>query len=167
MARVNQEIHAKTVRVIDADGQQFGIVPLNIALDEAKKKNLDLVEISPLADPPVCKIMDRGKYLFQMRKKESAARKKQKQVEKKQLRLRPNIEEGDYQVKLRNLIRFLESGHKVEVIVRFRGRELSHKQFGHEVLKRIQTDLASYADVEPVSSVESRQMMIVLVPKKK
>jgi translation initiation factor IF-3 len=164
--RVNREIRAREVRLIDTAGKQIGIVPLAQALEEAEAVRLDLVEINPNASPPVCKIMNRGKYLFQLTKKRAMVKKKQKQMQIKKLRIRPAIEEGDYQVKLRNLKRFLEEGDKVEVSLQLRRRELVRKaqrDFGTDILKRIQADVANYAEVE---QKQDRQGMIVLVPKK-
>jgi len=164
--RINDRIRASEIRLIDAEGEQAGIVPITEALQVAQEAGLDLVEISPNAKPPVCKIMDYGKYLFQLTKKKAAAKKKTKRIQVKKLRIRPGIEEGDYQVKLRNLIRFLQDGDKVEISLRFRGREIAHKELGMELLKRVQADVAEYADIEREPKFEGRQMMMVVVPKK-
>ena len=166
--RINNNIRAREIRLIDAEGEQKGIVPIAEALGEAQAVGLDLVEISPNAKPPVCKIMNYGKYLFQLTKEKAAAKKKTKRVrvQVKKLRIRPGIEESDYQVKLRNLIRFLKDGNKVEISLRFRGREIAHKEFGMKLLKRIQADLAEYADTEREPTFEGRQMMMVVVPKR-
>ncbi|MDF2691329.1 MAG: translation initiation factor [Gammaproteobacteria bacterium] len=137
------------------------------ALELAVQAGLDLVEISPTATPPVCKIMDYGKYVFQLNKQKHAAKKKQKQVQIKEIKLRPATEEADYQVKLRSLIRFLSEGDKTKITLRFRGRELSHQELGTEVLKRIETDLAEYGVVEQTAKVEGKQMVMVMGPKKK
>ncbi len=134
---------------------------------KAEEESLDLVEISPNADPPVCRIMDNGKFLFEQSKKLAAARKKQKQVQVKEVKFRPTTDEGDYQVKLRNLTRFLENGDKAKVTIRFRGRELSHQEFGFDLLKRIEADLAAYGVVEQHPKREGKQMVMVLGPKKK
>ena len=165
-ARINRDIRVPEVRLIDAEGEQAGIVSTQDALQRAQDDNLDLVEISPNADPPVCKIMDYGKYLFQITKKKAASKKKQKRTQVKKLRIRPGIEESDYQVKLRNLIRFLQDGDKVEISLRFRGREIMHKDLGMELLRRIQADIAEYADIEREPKFEGRQIMMVVVPKK-
>lgn len=136
-------------------------------MEKAAEANLDLVEISPNATPPVCKIMDYGKYIFQSSKNQSAAKKKQKRIQTKRIRIRPTIEEGDYQVKLRNLIRFLEDGNKVEVSLRFRGREMMHKDLGMKLFEKLKSDLEEYGDVEREPEFEGRQMIMVVVSKKK
>jgi translation initiation factor IF-3 len=164
--RINNHIRASEVRLIDAEGEQKGVVPITEALQVAQEAGLDLVEISPNVKPPVCKIMDYGKYLFQLTKKKAAAKKKQKRTRVKELRVRIGIEEGDYQVKLRNLIRFLQDGDKVKISLRFRGREVAHKELGMELLKRIQVDVAEYADIEQEPKFEGRQMMMVVAPKR-
>lgn len=133
----------------------------------AYEANLDLVEISPGADPPVCRVMDYGKFRFEQNKKLQAAKKKQKQIQVKEIKFRPGTDEGDYQIKLRNLIRFLIEGDKAKVTVRFRGRELSHKELGIDLLKRIETDLLEYAAVEQFPKMEGKQMSMTLTPKKK
>ena len=157
--RMDQEIRAKEVRLID-ENQKTGVVSRVVsreeALESATAAGLNLIEIVP-----------NGKYLFKQNKKQAEAKKKQKRVQTKRLRLRPTIDEGDYQVKLRNLQRFLEEGDKVEVSLRFRGREISHRDLGVNVLKRIREDLVDYAEVEHKPSLQDRQMMIVLSPKKK
>lgn len=137
------------------------------ALKLADEAELDLVEISPTADPPVCRIMDYGKYRFELSKKAHAARKKQKQIQVKEVKFRPGTGEGDYQVKLRALMRFLTEGDKAKVTVRFRGREVSHKDLGIDVLKRVETDLQELALVEQAPKLEGRQMAMTLAPKKK
>lgn len=140
-------------------------------IDEAKKvaydADLDLVEISPNADPPVCKVMNYGKYQFEQNKKLQVAKKKQKQIQVKEIKFRPGTEEGDYQVKLKNLIRFLNEGDKTKITVRYRGREMAHKELGMDVLKRIETDLVELAIVEQYPKLEGRQMVMVMSPKKK
>lgn len=133
----------------------------------AQDAELDLVEVSPTADPPVCRIMDFGKFLFEQNKKAHAAKRKQKQIQIKEVKFRPGTEEGDYQVKLRNLIRFLQEGDKAKVTLRFRGREMAHQQVGRELLNRVQQDLAEYAQVEQMPQMEGRQMVMMLGPKKK
>jgi translation initiation factor IF-3 len=165
--RLNDEIAVPHVRLIDAEGTQVGVVPTREAKQMAYEAELDLVEISPGADPPVCRIMDYGKFRFEQNKKLAAAKKKQKQIQVKEVKFRPGTDEGDYQVKLRNLIRFLTDGDKAKVTVRFRGRELSHKELGMELLKRIETDLVEHATVEQFPKMEGKQMSMTLAPKKK
>jgi translation initiation factor IF-3 len=153
--------------LIGAEGEQVGVVSINEALQLAYDANMDLVEISPNADPPVCKVMDYGKYSFELNKKLQAAKKKQKQIQIKEIKFRPGTEEGDYQVKLRNLIKFLNEGDKTKITVRFKGRELSHRELGMDLLKRIETDLEEVALVEQFPKLEGRQMVMVMGPKKK
>lgn len=153
--------------MIGAEGEQVGVVSINEALQLAYDANLDLVEISPNADPPVCKIMDFGKYQFEQNKKLQAAKKKQKQIQIKEIKFRPGTEEGDYQVKLRSLIKFLNEGDKTKITVRFKGRELTHRELGMDLLKRIETDLEELAAVEQFPKLEGRQMVMVMGPKKK
>lgn len=145
----------------------MGIVPLEEALEAAKAANLDLVEIAPDADPVVCKLLDYGKEQFEAKKAKAAARKKQKQQQIKEMKFRPGTDEGDYKVKLRNLIRFLEHGDKAKVSLRFRGREMAHQELGMEMMKRIETDLAEYGTVEQHPKMEGRQLIMVLAPIKK
>ena len=164
---MNTEITARRVRVIGAEGEQVGVVSINEALQLAYDANLDLVEISPNADPPVCKIMDFGKYQFEQNKKLQAAKKKQKQIQIKEIKFRPGTEEGDYQVKLRSLVKFLNDGDKTKITVRFKGRELTHRELGMDLLKRIEQDLEEYAAVEQFPKLEGRQMVMVMGPKKK
>jgi len=154
------------VRLIDAEGNQLGIVPIEEAQSKAVDAELDLVEVSPTANPPVCRIMDYGKYLFELNKKRQAAKKRQKQVQVKEIKFRPGTEEGDYQVKLRNLIRFLEDGDKVKITVRFRGREMSHQEIGMQLLNRVEKDLTEHGNVEQRPKMEGRQMVMILAPKK-
>lgn len=156
-----------SVRLIDAEGKQVGVVSTREAKQMAYEAELDLVEISPGADPPVCRIMDYGKFRFEQNKKLQAAKKKQKQIQVKEVKFRPGTDEGDYQVKLRSLIRFLTEGDKAKVTVRFRGRELSHKDLGMDLLKRIETDLVEHAAVEQFPKMEGKQMSMTLAPKKK
>ncbi len=153
--------------MIGADGEPVGIIAIEEAKQLAYNANLDLVEISPNADPPVCKVMDFGKYQFDQNKKLQAAKKKQKQIQVKEIKFRPGTEEGDYQVKLRNLTRFLEDGNKTKITVRFRGREMAHREIGMELLKRIENDLEEIAAVEQFPKMEGRQMVMVMGPKKK
>ncbi len=155
------------VRLIDAAGVAVGIVSLAVALDSAREAELDLVEISPNAEPPVCRVMDHNKFLYEVRKKRAIAKKKQKHVQIKEIKIRPGTEEGDYQVKLRNLVRFLEDGDKVKITLRFRGREISHQSLGLKMLQRIQADLGENAIVEQNPRMEGRQMGMLVAPKKK
>ena len=137
------------------------------ALQMAQTAELDLVEVSPTADPPVCRIMDFGKFLFEQNKKAHAAKRKQKQIQIKEVKFRPGTEEGDYQVKVRNLIRFLQEGDKAKVTMRFRGREMAHQEVGRELLQRVSADLAPYAQIEQNPLMEGRQMVMMFGPKKK
>jgi translation initiation factor IF-3 len=154
------------VRLIGADGQQVGVVSLADALANAQKATLDLVEIVPDSDPIVCKVMDYGKHLFDIKKTKAAAKKKQKQQQIKEMKFRPGTEEGDYKVKLRNLIRFIENGDKAKVSLRYRGREMAHQELGMEMMKRIEIDLEEIATVEQYPKMEGRQLLMVLSPKK-
>lgn len=164
---MNTEITARRVRVVGAEGEQIGVVSINEALQLAYDANMDLVEISPNADPPVCKVMDFGKFQFEQNKKLQAAKKKQKQIQIKEIKFRPGTEEGDYQVKLRSLIKFLNEGDKTKITVRFKGRELTHRELGMDLLKRIEQDLDEVAAVEQFPKLEGRQMVMVMGPKKK
>lgn len=155
------------MRVINAEGEPLGILPIDEAKQLAYDADLDLVEISPNADPPVCKVMNFGKFQFEQAKKLQQAKKKQKQIQVKEIKFRPGTEEGDYQVKLKSLIKFLNEGDKTKVTVRYRGREMAHKELGMEVMKRIETDLLELAVVEQFPKLEGRQMVMVLGPKKK
>jgi translation initiation factor IF-3 len=146
------------------DGEPIGIVSLAQAKALAEEMDLDLVEVAPQASPPVCRVMDYGKFVFEESKKRHAARKKQKQIQVKEVKFRPGTDEGDYQVKLRNLIRFLSAGDKAKVTLRFRGREMVHQRLGFQLLKRIETDLAEYGVVEQFPKLEGRQMIMVLAP---
>ncbi len=153
--------------MIDAGGEQAGVMPLEAAIDIAKEGGLDLVEVSPMAEPPVCRVMDFGKYLFEQNKKAQSAKRKQKQVHVKEIKFRPGTEEGDYQVKLRKLVDFLESGDKTKVTLRFRGREMAHQELGANLLARVREDLDDIAMVEQMPQMEGRQMIMVMAPKKK
>jgi len=155
------------VRLIGSDGEQVGIVQIAEALDMADEQGLDLVEIAPEAKPPVCRIMDYGKFLFEQGKKAHAARKNQKQIQVKEIKFRPGTEEGDYQVKLRNLVRFLSDGDRVKITLRFRGREMAHQELGVKLLKRVEADLAELGTVEQFPRMEGRQMVMLIAPKKK
>jgi translation initiation factor IF-3 len=155
------------VRLIDQDGEQRGIVPIQQALDAAEGVGLDLVEIVPNAKPPVCRLMDYGKYKFQQKKKLHEQRKKQRQVQIKEIKFRPGTEEGDYQVKLKKLVQFIEAGDRAKVTVRFRGREMAHMELGRDLLKRIEGDMSEVATVDQYPQSEGRQMTMLLVPRKK
>ena len=155
------------MRLIGADGNQVGVVALREAQERAEEEGLDLVEIVPNAEPPVCRIMDFGRFLFDQKKKTQEARKKQKQVQVKEVKFRPGTDQGDYQVKLRNLMRFLNEGDKAKVTMRFRGREHAHRELGLDLLKRVEGDLAEISTVEQQPQMEGRQMVMVLTPKKK
>ena len=152
---------------MDSDGSQIGIVSVKHALEVSRDRILDLVEISPDADPPVCKIMDYGKHVFDIKKKISLQRKKQKQTQVKEMKFRPGTDEGDYQIKLRNVTRFLENGDKAKVTLRFRGREMAHQELGMAMVRRIEEDLCSLAQVEQHPKMEGRQMTMVLAPRGK
>nr|WP_236994136.1 translation initiation factor IF-3 [Methylomicrobium sp. RS1] len=165
--RLNDAITAKRVRVTGADGESLGIISLEEAKQLAYAADLDLVEISPNADPPVCKIMNYGKYQFEQNKKLALAKKKQKQIQVKEIKFRPGTDEGDYQVKLRSLIKFLNDGDKTKITVRYRGRELAHREIGMDQLKRLEKDLEDVAVVEQFPKMEGRQMVMVMAPKKK
>jgi len=149
------------------EGEQVGIVPIAQAQEMAEEAGLDLVEIVPNAEPPVCRVMDYGKFRFEENKKRHAAKKKQKQIQVKEVKFRPGTEEGDYQVKLRNLIRFLSAGDKAKVTLRCRGREMAHQELGKKLLDRIEADLSEYGAVEQYPKLEGRQMVMVVAPKKK
>lgn len=163
--RANDEIRASKVRLIDADGENVGVVTIDKALATASAAGLDLVEISPNADPPVCKVLDYGKFKYEAQKKANIARKKQKVIDVKEIKMRPGIDEHDYQVKLRAMHRFFEEGDKVKVTLRFRGREMAHQDIGAQVLKRVQDDLVELAKVESFPRMEGKQMTMVMAPK--
>ena len=166
-ARINDEIKAKEVRLIGKDGEQAGIVTLAEATKLAEEASLDLVEISPNAEPPVCKVMDYGKHIFEAKKQKAAQRKKTKRIQVKEMKFRPGTDEGDYQVKLRNLVRFLENGDKAKVTLRYRGREMAHQEIGMELLKRVEADLSELGNVEQFPKMEGRQLTMVIAPKKR
>ena len=153
--------------MVASDGSQVGVVSLETALEAAQKETLDLVEISPDAEPPVCKIMDYGKHVFDIKKKVALQKKKQKQTQVKEMKFRPGTDQGDYEIKLRNLVRFLENGDKAKISLRFRGREMAHQQLGMDMMKRIEADLAELAQVEQFPKMEGRQMIMVLSPRSK
>jgi translation initiation factor IF-3 len=163
---VNGEISAPQVRLVGEEGEQLGIVSLREALAAADDAGLDLVEIAPMAAPPVCKLMDFGKFKYQEQKKAHEARSKQKQVQVKEVKLRPGTDENDYQIKLRNLKRFLDEGDKCKVTLRFRGREMAHQEIGMRQLERIKADLEELGQVEQMPKMEGRQMVMVIAPKK-
>ncbi|HFD80803.1 MAG TPA: translation initiation factor IF-3 [Gammaproteobacteria bacterium] len=165
--RLNADITATEVRLVGPEGEQVGIVPLEEARRVAEEAGMDLVEISPQAEPPVCKVMDYGKFRFEEQKKRQASRKKQKQIQVKEIKFRPGTDIGDYNVKLRNLTRFLTEGDKVKVTLRFRGREMAHQELGRDLLKRVEADLAELGTVEQYPKMEGRQMVMVLAPKKR
>ncbi|MFV9997157.1 MAG: translation initiation factor IF-3 [Arsenophonus endosymbiont of Dermacentor nuttalli] len=166
--RINTEIRASEVRLTGLDGEQIGIISLKEALEKAEEAGVDLVEISPNAEPPVCRIMDYGKFLYEKSKSIKEQKKKQKIVQVKEIKFRPGTDESDYQVKLRNLIRFLEDGDKAKITLRFRGREMAHQQIGIDMLNRIKIDLDELSVVESFpTKIEGRQMIMVLAPKKK
>jgi translation initiation factor IF-3 len=164
--RRNDEITTPEIRVIGPNGEQIGILSIEQALERASEAGLDLVEVAPNSEPPVCRIMDYGKFVFEQNKKAQSSRRKQKQIHVKEVKFRPGTEEGDYQVKLRNLIRFLSQGDKTKVTLRFRGREMAHQELGVELLKRVQGDLEEYGAVEQFPQLEGRQMVMVIGPKK-
>jgi translation initiation factor IF-3 len=165
--RRNAEILSPRVRVIGPTGDQLGIMTVQEALRSAESSGLDLVEVAPGAEPPVCRIMDYGKFVFEQNKKAQSARRKQKQIQVKEVKFRPGTEEGDYQVKLRNLVKFLTHGDKAKITLRFRGREMVHQELGAELLKRVQHDLEEYGSVEQQPLMEGRQMVMVIGPRKR
>lgn len=154
------------MRLIDSEGEQIGVVSLDEAKQTARDASLDLVEISPNAAPPVCRVMDYGKYRYEDSKKKAAAKKKQKQMQVKEVKFRPGTDSGDYGVKLRNLQRFIEDGDKVKVTMRFRGREMAHQELGLELLQEVEKDLVEIANVEQYPKLEGRQMVMVMAPRK-
>ena len=165
--RRNDEIDARELRVIGSDGEQVGVLSREAALRLAAEKEMDLVEISPTAVPPVCRIMDFGKFLFEANKKAHAAKRKQKQIQVKEIKFRPGTDKGDYDIKMRNLIRFLEAGDKAKVTLRFRGREMAHQELGVQLLQKVRQDLEAVGTVEQFPRLEGRQMVMVIAPKKK
>jgi translation initiation factor IF-3 len=163
---LNENITYPKVRVIDQEGEQAGIMTSEEALRRAQEANLDLVEVSPNAEPPVCRIMDFGKFRFENSKKKQGAKKKQKRTQVKEIKFRPRTEIGDYNVKLNKLRKFLENGDKTKVTMRFRGREFAHQELGMDLLKRVVADLEEVANVEQMPGMEGRQMVMLLGPKK-
>jgi translation initiation factor IF-3 len=163
--RYNELIVSDKVRVIDENGENLGVMYTREAIEQANGVGLDLVEVSPNADPPVCKFLDVGKFRYEAQKKANLARKTQKTQEIKEIKMRPNIDDHDYDVKMRNVFRFIEDGDKVKVTLRFRGRELSHQQLGMNLLRRVQDDVVEIAKVEAYPRMEGRQMLMVIAPK--
>ena len=163
--RVNDAIRAPKVRCIDPEGTQLGVLETSEAIRQAEDFGLDLVEVQPNVDPPVCKILDYGKFKYEAQKRANEARKKQKIIDVKEIKLRPNIDEHDYQVKMRSVQKFLDGGDKVKVTLRFRGREMAHQDLGAVVLTRVQNETDGYAKVEAMPKMEGRQMIMVLAPK--
>ena len=165
--RINGEIDAPQIRLVAEDGEQLGVVSFREAISKAEEAELDLVEIAPQASPPVCKIMDFGKFKYHEQKKQHEAKLKQKQIQVKEVKFRPGTDENDYQIKLRNMTRFLEEEDKVKVTLRFRGREMAHQDIGMRQIERIRADLQEMAVVEQMPKMEGRQMVMVLTPSKK
>jgi translation initiation factor IF-3 len=163
--RINEEIRAREVQLIDNTGDNKGVVDFQTAMSMAEAAGLDLVEISPNSTPPVCKILDFGKYKFQAQKKAAEARKKQKIVEIKEIKLRPMIDDHDYYVKMRSMKRFFEEGDKVKITLRFRGREMAHQELGYKLLNRVKEDIAQMAKIESEPRFEGRQMVMLLAPR--
>lgn len=164
---MNEQITAPQVRLIDAEGEPVGIVSIAEALRLAEEADLDLVEIAPLAEPPVCRVMDIGKFKYAESKKQHEAKLKQKQVQIKEVKFRPGTDDGDYNIKMRNLIKFLADGDKTKITLRFRGREIAHQQIGMQLMERIRQDLLEHGTVEQFPKMEGRQMVMMLSPKKK
>ena len=162
---MNDAIRAPKVRCIDPEGTQLGVLETSEAIRQAEDFGLDLVEVQPNVDPPVCKILDYGKFKYEAQKRANEARKKQKIIEVKEIKLRPNIDEHDYQVKMRNVQKFLDAGDKVKVTLRFRGREMAHQDLGANVLTRVRQETDEFAKVEAMPKMEGRQMIMVLAPK--
>ncbi|WP_319003000.1 translation initiation factor IF-3 [Quatrionicoccus australiensis] len=165
--RLNEEITVPEIRLQGLEGEQLGVISIRAALQMAEEAGVDLVEIAPMAKPPVCRIMDYGKFKYQEQKRAHEAKLKQKQVQVKEIKLRPGTDENDYQIKLRNMTRFLEEEDKVKVTLRFRGREMAHQEFGMRQLERIKTDLEAVGQVEQMPKMEGRQMIMIIGPAKK
>jgi len=163
--RINEMINSRSVRCIDPDGEQLGILSIDEAMNKAEELGLDLVELQPNADPPVCKILDYGKHKYQAQKRANEARKKQKIIEVKEIKLRPNIDLHDYQVKMKAVRKFIDGGDKVKITLRFRGREMAHVELGTDLLSRVQEDIDDFAKIESMPKMEGRQMTMVLAPK--
>jgi translation initiation factor IF-3 len=164
--RVNGEIEAREVRLVDAEGNMVGVVPLREALVRAEEAGIDLVEVSPTASPPVCKILDYGKFKYESQKKAAAARKKQRVIEVKEIKLRPGIDDNDYGIKMKKVREFLDEGDKVKVTMRFRGREMAHQELAIGILERVKTEISDLAKVEQFPKLEGRQMVMVVAPLK-
>jgi translation initiation factor IF-3 len=165
--RINEDITTPEIRLVGSDGEALGIVEIQKALAIAEEQEIDLVEIAPTAKPPVCRLMDYGKFKYNEQKKRHEAKLKQKQIQVKEVKFRPGTDEGDYQIKLRNLIRFLSEGDKAKVTLRFRGREMAHQEFGVRLLERVRADLEQHGQVEQFPKMEGRQMVMVISPLKK
>lgn len=165
--RINEEITAPEIRLIGVEGEALGIMSVRQALYLAEEVGIDLVEIAPLAQPPVCRIMDYGKFKYQEQKRQHEQKLKQKQIQVKEVKLRPGTDENDYQIKLRNMVRFLQDGDKVKATLRFRGREMAHQDIGMRQIERIKVDLQDYASVEQMPKMEGRQMVMILAPLRK
>jgi translation initiation factor IF-3 len=165
--RLNEEITVPEIRLQGVEGEQLGVMSIRAALQLAEEAGVDLVEIAPLAKPPVCRVMDYGKFKYQEQKRAHEAKLKQKQVQVKEVKLRPGTDENDYQIKLRNMTRFLEEEDKVKVTLRFRGREMAHQEFGMRQLERIKADLEAIGQVEQMPKMEGRQMIMIIAPAKK
>ena len=164
--RINESIEAQQVRLVDADGEMAGVVDLPVALEKAIESGLDLVEVSPNASPPVCKILDYGKFKYEAQKKANAARKKQKVIEVKEIKMRPNIDDHDYETKMRKVHSFIEEGDKVKVTMRFRGRELAHQDIAMKVLNRVREEVGETVKIEQFPRMEGRQMIMIMAPAK-
>ena len=164
--RINQNIDSREVRLVDERGEMAGVVPLVDALQRAEAAGLDLVEVSPNAEPPVCKILDYGKFKYEAQKKANAARKKQKVIDVKEIKMRPNIDDNDYNIKMRKIHEFLSDGDKVKVTLRFRGRELAHQDLAMGLLERVRDELGEQAKIEQFPRMEGRQMIMIMAPPK-
>ena len=164
---INDEINANKVRLIGSQGEQIGILSLEEALNKAKESSLELVQMAKEGDPVVCKLMDHGKHIFDSKKQKSASRKKQKRIQIKEIKFRPVTEENDYQIKVNKIKNFLEEGNKAKVTLRFRGREMAHQNIGMNLLKRVEEDLVSIANVEQFPTLEGRQLVMMMAPNKK
>ncbi|MBK8765295.1 MAG: translation initiation factor IF-3 [Burkholderiaceae bacterium] len=165
--RINGEITAPELRLIGVDNEPLGIVAFRDAIRMAEEREVDLVEIAPTAAPPVCRLMDYGKFKYQEQKKAHEAKLKQKIIQVKEVKFRPGTDDGDYNVKIRNLVRFLDEGDKAKITLRFRGREMAHQEFGVRLLERVRTDLDAVGQVEQMPRLEGRQMVMIIAPKKK
>lgn len=163
--RINEMINSRSVRCIDPYGEQLGILSIDEAMNKAEELGLDLVELQPNADPPVCKILDYGKHKYQAQKRANEARKKQKIIEVKEIKLRPNIDQHDYQVKMKAVRKFIDGGDKVKITLRFRGREMAHVELGTDLLSRVQEDIDDFAKIESMPKMEGRQMTMILAAK--